>query len=241
MVHLEDFKPMLVSERALSLREPGWIYELKYDGFRVTTGFGDGTARLRTRNGADATKWFPELGDTLGRVIGGPYIADGEVCVLDGAGCCDFQALQERARHRCWYLGAKEVVYCVFDLLVDRGVDITAQPLMLRKAALARLFAELPWGIHLVRYGDKGGAHLGKPAAHRQDGSAFIAKHRSSIYLPGIRSAEWVKVKRKPGTKPTPAATGSGGTRGLSQKDSPPGEGGLTACLSTRIDGSSTD
>jgi bifunctional non-homologous end joining protein LigD len=205
MVRLEDFKPMLLSERSLGLHEPGWIYELKYDGLRMTAAFGDGVAQLRTRNGANATKWFPELGDSLSGVAGGPYVTDGEVCVLDHEGRSDFQALQERARHRCWYVSAKPVVYCVFDLLVDRGVDITTQPLMLRKAALGRLFGEPPWGILVVKYSDKGGAHLVKQPANLPGPEAFIAKRRSSIYLPGVRTSEWVKIKRKPRPAREPA------------------------------------
>jgi len=198
MVHLEDYKPMLLSERCMGLHETGWIYELKYKGIRVTAGFGDGSVQLRTRNGANATKWFPELCDSLADAAGALCVTDGEVCVLDDAGHCDSHAIQERARHRSWYLGAKSIVYCVFDLLVDRGVDITTQPLMLRKAALKRLFADPPWGIYVVKYSDKGGCSLAKPAPNRPEPEVFIAKRRSSIYLPGARTSEWVKVKRKP-------------------------------------------
>jgi bifunctional non-homologous end joining protein LigD len=210
MVRLEDFKPMLLSERALGLHEPGWVYELKYDGYRVTAAFGGGRAvQLRTRHGANATHWFPEISDALAGmagVAGDSCIADGEVCVLDDEGRSDFQALQERARHRCWYIGAKPVDYCVFDLLVDHGVDITAEPLMLRKAALGRLFREPPWGILVVPYFEKGDAPLLRQAA----GSLvqeLIAKRRSSIYLPDVRTTDWVRIKCKPKEK-GPASSG---------------------------------
>ncbi|MDR6535394.1 hypothetical protein [Variovorax soli] len=198
MVRLQDFKPMLVSERSMGLHEPGWIYELKYEGYRVTAAFGSTIVQLRTRHGADATKWFPEISDSLAEVGGGPCVADGEICVLDDQGRSDLKALQERARHRCWYLGARAVVYCVFDLLVHRGEDITALPLMLRKAALGQLLVEPPWGILVVPYAEKGGAHLLKLAGGLPGHQAFIAKRRSSIYLPGLRTSEWVKVKPKP-------------------------------------------
>jgi bifunctional non-homologous end joining protein LigD len=198
MVRLEDFKPMLVSERTQGLHQPGWIYELKYEGYRVTAAFGGGEAvQLRTRNGANATRWFPEISESLAAIAGSSCITDGEVCVLDEEGRSDFDALQERARHRCWTLGAKPVDYCVFDLLVDHGVDITAEPLMLRKDALARLFREPPWGILVVPYADKPGAQMFKQAA-RRPGQEFIAKRRSSIYLPGVRTSDWVKIEREP-------------------------------------------
>jgi bifunctional non-homologous end joining protein LigD len=198
MRRLEDFKPMLVAERPLRrAAPPGWIYELKYHGYRLTAAFGEGVVQLRTRNGANATKWFPEIADSLAEVKGGLCITDGEVCVLDEYGRSNFEALQERARHRCWYLRAKPVVYCVFDLLVDRGVDITAQPLMLRKLALERLFREPLWGIHVVAYSDKGVARLFKEGVVPPDLEEIIAKRRSSIYLPGVRTPEWVTVKVK--------------------------------------------
>lgn len=72
---------MLLDERPLNLDEPGWIYELKYDGYRVLAEFGGGgPCQLRTRKGADATKWFPEICLGLEEIVGGPYITDGEVC-----------------------------------------------------------------------------------------------------------------------------------------------------------------
>jgi hypothetical protein len=50
---------MLLGERPYAFSDPEWIYELKYDGYRVLASWSQGTARLRSRNGADATKWFP--------------------------------------------------------------------------------------------------------------------------------------------------------------------------------------
>ncbi|WP_150124110.1 hypothetical protein [Cupriavidus nantongensis] len=69
---------MLLSERKTIPREPGWHYEIKFDGYRMlaTTG---GAPRLKSKNGADATTWFPELVDALASLPAGG-ILDGEVC-----------------------------------------------------------------------------------------------------------------------------------------------------------------
>jgi ATP-dependent DNA ligase len=52
---------MLVDESLVPFGKAGWIYELKYDGYRLIAGVQDGQVQLATKSGADATKWFPEL------------------------------------------------------------------------------------------------------------------------------------------------------------------------------------
>ena len=197
MVDFAQLKPMLLDERPLDLDEPGWIYELKYDGYRLLAEFGAGQARLKTRNGADATRWFPEVTESLAAIPGGPYITDGEVCVLDELGRSDFDALQDRARRRRWYTGARPVAYCIFDLLVDRGADITGRPLAKRQTALDRLLkVPLP---NLLRVGHftEGGRQLFDQAVMQLKLEGLVAKRLTSTYQPGVRSSDWVKVKRK--------------------------------------------
>jgi bifunctional non-homologous end joining protein LigD len=106
--YLADLKPMLLDERPFDFGEPGWIYELKFDGYRLLAEFGDCKAFLRTRNGADVTRWFPEATKSLMAVDGGPYVVDGEAVVLDDKSRSDFDRLHsERAgaagtRARTW-------------------------------------------------------------------------------------------------------------------------------------------
>jgi bifunctional non-homologous end joining protein LigD len=111
MPDLRDMRPMLLDERPFDVEEPGRIYEIKFDGWRLMPEFGDGKCELRTRQGADATKWFPEIAQALARVKGGPYVTDGEGCVLDEMGRSNFDRFQDRARRRRrrWYEGADPV------------------------------------------------------------------------------------------------------------------------------------
>jgi len=57
---------------------PDWSYEIKYDGWRMLAEFGAGQAELRTRNGIDASLWFPEVCAALSDYKGGPHVIDGE-------------------------------------------------------------------------------------------------------------------------------------------------------------------
>ncbi|MDM0109999.1 hypothetical protein QTH97_34185 [Variovorax sp. J22R24] len=194
---LDDLSPMQLDERPFTFGEPGWVYEIKFDGYRLLAEFGNGDCVLQTKNGTNATRWFPEIARSLGRVEGGPYVVDGEVCVLDEMGRSDFIRLQNRARKRRWYDGADSVVYAVFDLLVYHGVDITASPLSVRKEALAMLFKAPRPSIFVVGYFEEDGEVLFNMAVHQLKLEGVVAKHVNSRYLPGSRTAEWVKVKRK--------------------------------------------
>ena len=77
--------PMLLDDQPFD--HPGWIYELKFDGYRLVAGVQDGEVQLATRNSADVIRWFQRLCRVWARIPpGGPHILDGEVCVLDDLG-----------------------------------------------------------------------------------------------------------------------------------------------------------
>jgi len=199
---LSGLSPMLLDERPLDLEHPDWIYEIKLDGYRLLAEFGDGVCHLKTRNGSDATTWFPEVVEGLAEVAGGPYVTDGEVCVLDEFGRSNFDRLQDRARRRRWYEGADPVVYCIFDLLVDRGADITGKPLRYRNARLAELLTPAPSSTLFVQHFAGAGKELFDVAVHQLELEGVVAKRIESPYRPGERSRDWVKVKRKGAVPP---------------------------------------
>lgn len=194
---LADLRPMLLSESKSIPSEPGWHFEIKYDGYRMLATTGS-APRLKSKNGADATKWFPELVRALADLPAG-HIIDGEVCVLDDIGRSDFERLQARARRRGWYRGADPVAYCVFDLLVGKGKDLMGQPIERRRAALRKLLDEPPTGLLYVDSVEDGDWLYGHALTLGLEG--VVGKRAGSLYRPGERSSDWVKVKR-PGAIP---------------------------------------
>lgn len=187
---------LLVQQRVLP-RGSDWSYELKMDGYRLLATTGS-APRLRTKEGADATVWFPEVVAALALLPSGS-ILDGEVVVMDDIGRPDFNRLHARAMRRRWYPGADHVAYCVFDMLAVRGQDIRAEPIERRRAALKRLLTPLPDGLLLVTSVDDGVWLYQQVLALGLEG--VVCKRAGSTYQSGVRSTDWVKVKR-PGAVP---------------------------------------
>jgi len=100
MKNFNHLQPMLLTERRIDFEEPGWLWEIQFDGYRLMAVCGEGPIKLRTRSGADATAWFPEVVKSLAKFRGGPCVLDGEICVLDQLGRSDFDAIRERVRKR---------------------------------------------------------------------------------------------------------------------------------------------
>lgn len=107
MLSLNTLSPMLAASRPIDLREEGWVYEQRLSGCRLLaqtrTPTRSGKVQLQTRDGSDATGWFPEVVESLAQLKEGPCILDGVACVLDDKGRCDGEGLSERARRRGWY------------------------------------------------------------------------------------------------------------------------------------------
>lgn len=197
---MADLPPMLLSELPRPFSDPAWTYELKFDGYRLMAEVDAGRCVLKSRNGANATTWFPEVAAGLAKLPGGPHVLDGEACVLDELGRSDFDRLHARARRRRNWPGADPVVFCAFDALVIGGRDIMGRPLAARKAALKRLLASRPPSVLYVSGIDGDGEGLyAQAVALRLEG--IVAKRLASVYRPGVRSEDWVKVKR-PGAVP---------------------------------------
>ncbi len=191
--------PMLCETAPKPFSDPAWIFELKYDGYRLLASGGAGQAALRYRSGRAADR-FPELAAALRALPCPGVVLDGEVVVLEEGGTPSFQLLQQRAQlSRASDLArmsaALPVTYFAFDLLACDGHDLRALPLVQRKALLARLVpaaGPLRYADHVESVGE---ALFAQVIARGVEG--VIAKLANSPYR-SKRSADWQKVKVDP-------------------------------------------
>jgi bifunctional non-homologous end joining protein LigD len=177
-------KPMLATLTAQPFNKPGWIYELKWDGYRVVAMIQNGKVVLRSREAQDYTSRYPAVAKALS-TFKKDMVLDGEVVVLDDKGQPDFNELQR-------YNGSQPIVYYAFDLLWLDGYSMFSVPLLERKQLLASLIP----GDGIVKYSDHfddGVTLFGHVQSLGLEG--IIAKKSDSNYLPGKRVNSWLKIK----------------------------------------------
>jgi bifunctional non-homologous end joining protein LigD len=184
--------PMAATLADRAFRDDDWLFEVKWDGYRLQAVVNDGKVRTFTRSGKDGETYFPRLLAPPTWIDARDAIVDGEVVALDAAGRPDFGLLQE-------LIGTEDraLVFQAFDLLHLDGRSLLGVPLEDRKALLRLV---LRAGDRRVRYADhvvrEGVAFLEAAASQGLEG--VIAKHRRSTYEPGIRSRAWLKLKHRP-------------------------------------------
>ena len=172
--------------------EGDWLYEIKFDGYRIMTRILGGEVRMITRNGHDWTERLPLQAKAIGELGLGDGWLDGEVVVLNEAGLPDFQALQN-----AFEIGrSKDIVYYLFDVPFLNGEDLRQKPVEERRAALKKLLGKQKKG--LLRFSDA------FSASHRDiiesacslSLEGVIGKRAGSVYQ-SRRSPDWIKLKCK--------------------------------------------
>ena len=121
----------------------GWLFEPKWDGWRTLCFVRDGKAHLVSRRRNSLNERFPELREIGDFINADAALLDGEIVALDEQGLPQFDALRSR-RRKC------SVVFYAFDLLHLDGFDLTACPLIKRKALLKKLLPKENIGPHSV-------------------------------------------------------------------------------------------
>ena len=184
-----------VAERAFD--DAAWLFELKYDGYRMLAGGGPGGARLRYRRGGDATPIFPDVAVAIGALAGDAFILDGEVTVLDDEGRPSFRRLQDRAQlTRALDIARASVelpaTFYAFDLLAFGGHDLRPLPLVERKRLLRALLPP----VGPIRFADhvEGDGVAFYDAVRARGLEGVMAKRADAPYVAG-RVRDWLKIR----------------------------------------------
>jgi bifunctional non-homologous end joining protein LigD len=223
-VAIETIVPMQPEVSARPFTAAGWLFELKYDGYRVLVERSvTGAVRLLYRSGRDATPLFPELARAVAALPFAPLVLDGEAVALDAAGRPSFGLLQGRmplggaawrpgrAAPRAARAGTgmqaagagltggepavAPVALFVFDLLACEGFDLRPLPLAARQSALRQVMAAADPQGPLRRVEMVEARGEDLFAAVVELGlEGIVAKRAASPYRAG-RSADWLKVR----------------------------------------------
>jgi DNA ligase D-like protein (predicted ligase) len=182
-------RPMLASMAAAPFHRAAWVYEQKYDGWRLLAHRKGRTVSLLTRNLKDLTPELPEIAAALAALPGGDFVLDGELVVFDRHGVSRFQLLQRRGE-----TGIHPTLV-LFDCLEREGRSLLRKPLRERRRELEQILAGVKTGpLTLAKHaGSNGLAAFEK--AKKSGWEGILAKDESSPYEPGRRSLRWLKVK----------------------------------------------
>jgi ATP-dependent DNA ligase len=168
---------------------PGWLHEIKYDGYRTQLAVWSGIARAYTRNGNDWTGRYAPICAAAETLPVLSALIDGEVCVQDEHGVTDFSALPRAIAER-----PQDLVFFAFDLLHLDGEDLADRPLEERRAKLRWLVQQLP-GSRIVmsdEYDGDGKGFFELADKHGLEG--IVSKRKGSRYRSGS-TRDWLKVK----------------------------------------------
>ncbi|HEX6654635.1 MAG TPA: DNA polymerase ligase N-terminal domain-containing protein, partial [Candidatus Limnocylindria bacterium] len=202
--------PMMATLTDAAFADDDWLYEVKWDGYRVEAVVSGGKARIWTRNRVDAATYFPNLAGDAQWIDAEQAIVDGEVVAFDEQGRPSFSRLQEKTGLRALEMATRRadpdaprltreqreaipMAYMVFDLLHLNGQSLVDVPLEHRKHLLRRVLRPdgmVAYAAHVV--GD--GVEFTQAAAEKGL-EGIVAKRRLSTYQPGRRSRDWLKIK----------------------------------------------
>lgn len=177
-------KPMLCTLTKEVVSDEDYLYELKWDGYRIISYIDDGKVRMDSRSALDYTKKYPPVAKAL-KNLGHDIVVDGEVVVFNEEGKPYFDALQLYNGHDT------PINYCVFDILWLDGYNLMELPLTDRKEILKELVAD----NDVLRFSESfdDGEALYQQALDL-DLEGIVAKRKDSSYVSDARDSRWLKT-----------------------------------------------
>jgi bifunctional non-homologous end joining protein LigD len=175
--------PMLATLVRKAFDKKGWVYEEKYDGYRILAYKEGDQVRLMSRNDIDRTEHFSQIAAAVKALKARTVLLDGEAIVVDREGVSHFQLLQQ---------DNKAADYAVFDCLYYDGKDLRREPLSARRAAMDAAIGKGKVLIPSHRLATNGIEAYKVAQTKRYEG--VVAKDLSSLYVES-RSSYWLKVK----------------------------------------------
>ncbi len=167
-----------------------WVYELKYDGYRILTYKTGNSLRFITRNGLDYTDRFKAMIPVIKDQIDGEnFVLDGEMVIFNDEGITEIKALQSYLKNP----NGKTLSYMVFDLLALNGEDLRQKDLLTRKQRLKELMKDNTPPLYYSDHTKGHGQELFDQACARNM-EGIIAKKGDASYDDGRRGG-WLKIK----------------------------------------------
>ena len=179
-------EPCLPSPAKRPPAGPGWIHEIKHDGFRLIARRDSAGVRLSTRKGNDFTSRFPSIALAVANLPARSCVIDGEAIVCDESGLAVFELIRRQRT-------SAKAVHCAFDLLELDGEDLRSTPIEARKRTLESLLRHAHFSIVFNRHFEADGATIYREAC-ALGCEGIVSKRVGSPYRSG-RSPHWVKVK----------------------------------------------
>ena len=179
-------EPCLPSPAKAPPSGPGWLHEIKHDGFRILARRESADVRLITRAGNDFSGRFPFIAIAVSKLPVRSCLIDGEAIVCDENGLADFELIRGHGT-------AANAVHCAFDLLELDGTDLRRRPIEERKGLLTQLLRGSNASIVLNKHYEDDGAIVFREAC-RLGCEGIVSKRLGSTYRRG-RSPLWLKVK----------------------------------------------
>ncbi|WP_184805465.1 non-homologous end-joining DNA ligase [Rhizobium leucaenae] len=170
-----------------------WLYEIKWDGYRLAVHIEPQGVRILTRGGHDWTHRFPSI-VAAAREIGGTAILDGEAVVLDQQGRSDFGALQQALGGRGGKRSASEAIFFAFDVLYLDGHDLRRMALAERRQMLESIISVEAFGAIRLSQEIEGDGDALFAAACEHGLEGLIAKRLDAPYH-SDRRGDWAKIK----------------------------------------------